>query len=331
MGYRKTPFVTLAVLLLFVGSSVGQSGNDALPVLDRCHWLRLEIILGRLHAIDCGNQKTSFFRAQDAGRGSLETVRTSIEDERLSIWFRRVDPQYDLQCEILHSDQVRLVRQDRELYPGIRVEYRQPAVGDCELTIVSRQRSEHLAAPTLWHLLLMEPHATRDHLIPLFKQLHSGWDLVAKTRRLESLLIQMGQHSDPREQLVRWVHQLDAPRFLERQAAERALRRAGFVTLAYPDLLNPRELSTEQRIRLSRIRRALDVETGDTPQRVASWLRYDKFIWFPLLNHRALQVRELALRQLHEIAPHEVAFDPAATTAERQRQLVHLQSQWLTR
>ena len=67
------------------------------------------------------------------------------------------------------------------------------------------------------------------------------------------------------------------------------------------------------------------------PQRVASWVRYDKFIWFPLLNHRALQVRELALRQLHEIAPHEVAFDPAATTAERQRQLVHLQSQWLTR
>lgn len=331
MGHRRTSFAILAAVLLFVGSSAGQSAKDALPVLDRCHWLRLEIILGRLHAIDCGNQKTSFFRAQDAGRGILETVRTSIEDERLSIWFRRVDPHYDLQCEILHGDQVRLVRQDRELYPGIRVEYRQPAVGDCELTIVSRQRSEHLAAPTLWHLLLTEPHTTRAHLIPLFKQLHSGWGLVAKTRRLEDLLIQMGQHSGPRQQIVRWVHQLDAPKFLDRRAAERALRQAGFVTLAYPDLLDPRELSTEQRIRLSRIRRALNVETGDTPQRVASWLRYDKFIWLPLLNHRALRVREFALRQLREIAPHEVAFDPEATTAERQRQLAHLQSQWLTR
>ena len=331
MGHWRTLFATLAAVLLVVGSSAGQAGNDALPVLDRCHWFRLEIILGRLRAIDCGNQKTSFFRAQDAGRGTLETVRTSIEDERLSIWFRRVDPHYDLQCEILDGDQVRLIRQDRELDPGTRVEYRQPAVGDCELTVVSRQRSEHLAAPTLWHLLLTEPHATKSYLIPLFKQLHSGWDLVAKTRRLESLLIQMGRDSGPRQQIVSWIHQLDAPTFLDRQTAERALREAGFVTLAYPDLLDSRDLSTEQRMRLFRIRRALDVESGDTPQRVASWLRYDKFIWLPLLNHRARQVRELTLRRLREIAPHEIAFDPGATTAQRQRQLVHLQSQWMMR
>ena len=331
MGHWRTSFATLAGLLLFVGISAGQSGTAALPVLDRCHWLRLEIILGRLNAIDCGNQKTSFFRAQDASRSVLETVRTSIEDERLSIWFRRVDSDCDLQCEILHGNQVRLVRQDREIYPGIRVEYRQSAEGDCELTIVSRQRSEHLTAPTLWHLLLTEPHACRSHLIPLLNQLHSGWDLFAKTRRLESLLIQMGRQSGPRRQIIEWVHQLDAPRFLERQTAERALRQAGFVTLAYPDLLDPHSLSGEQRIRLARIRRSLDVETGDTPQRVASWLRYDKFIWLPLLNHRALQVREIALRQLSAIAPHEIVFNPRATVAERQRQLTYLQSQWLPR
>ena len=330
-GHWKTGVKVLAIVVLTGNLLCGQSSRNALPVLDRCHWLRLEIIFGRLHAIDCGNQKTSFFRAQDASRGVLETVRTSVNDDRLSVWFHRVDPDYDLRCQILQGHQFRVVREYRDADPEMRVEYHQPAVGDCHLTIVSGTQSEQISAPTLWHLLLADPVTCRSYLIPIFDQLHSSWDLFAKARRLESLLIQVGGQKGPRQQLRRWVNQLDAPEFVTRRAAERELREAGFVTLSYRDLLGSQTLSAEQRVRLARIQRSLRPETGDTPQRVAAWLRYDKFIWLALLDHHTLRVRQLALGQLRAISPGDVAFDPQATAPERQRQLARLQSEWSPR
>src|SRR5262249_22365229 len=122
-------------------------------------------------------------------------------------------------------------------------------------------------ADDLWQLLLVEPEACRQHLLPLLAELSLLGHLAQHSAEVEAaLLAQAGADVLPqRQQWQDCVQRLASTSFAERQLADAALRSAGQDVLAFQRQLEPAKLSGEQRSRVRAMLRELPGGAADTP------------------------------------------------------------------
>lgn len=186
-------------------------------------------------------------------------------------------------------------------------------------------------APGLWHLLLREPAATRERLLPILGALRPDWDLENTVQKIEEGLVRAasGGRIPDRRRWQALVAQLASENYSERRAADRALRLSGQAIVPFLDGLDPRQLDAEQRFRVRQIVMSLaGSQREDTPQSVASWLAVDPRAWLALLAREDAHLRRLAWDQLKRLEPDAGPFDPDAEPAIRAEQLTRLEERF---
>ena len=123
--------------------------------------------------------------------------------------------------------------------------------------IVPALRGELLA------LVSRRPELVGQHLVPLLELLHPSWQLTAEGGRVEAALfdhVKDNRHAD-RQRWAGLVDLLASPQFVEREAAERELYRAGQVVVPYLQNLDPRQLDAEQALRIRSVIPSLGANT----------------------------------------------------------------------
>ena len=211
------------------------------------------------------------------------------------------------------------------------VVFKQPAQGDLTLAVGSDRATVTYHAPTLWHLLVIEPAVCREHLIPMLEIMRPNWQLDQQEKAIELSLCRatsgrdLADPSSWRESLAA----LASPRFVERERAEGHLRSAGPVVLQFLRDQDRAGLDAEQSFRIRRIIRSLADSGGeDSPDRVAPWLRGDPRVWYALLDRDSPAVRRLAADKLARLLRAAVEFDADATAPTRAEQIARLRDRF---
>jgi hypothetical protein len=203
------------------------------------------------------------------------------------------------------------------------LEFRQVPGQPLVLRIDDDQGSRQLYGDSFWHLYLDDPTLVGQHLVPLLELLHPAWQLIAEGGRVEAALfdhVNDNRHAD-RQRWAGLVALLASPRFVEREAAERELYRAGQVVVPYLEHLDPRQLDAEQASRVRSVITSLSANYQDSVERLAVWLAGDPRVWVSLLAREDADKRRVAAGQLSELLGETVAFAPRADAATRRAQI----------
>ncbi len=264
---------------------------------------------------------------------------TSERGERLSVRivgnepvvaYELATPTYRFLLDVSAGNRLQLRRLPKEGRPGpIPVEFRQVPSEPISLKVGPKENERIYRARSIWHLLIVEPAAAREHLAPLVKIVLREWDFVKTAEEIESILVRTAESGAPPDQKLwaEWVQQLGDASFAKREAADRKLRDSGRVVVTYLQQLDPARLDAEQRFRVRRILRVLsDMSNEESPPQLAVWLSGDTAIWLALLSRDDEATRRAALKRLEAILGHPVAFDPAADPETRQRQIEALRA-----
>ena len=322
--------VAIALILCAAGEAQGQTSSPWPVLFERCKWTRVEIVLGRLAAVNAGCTESRSYRASDPKTGWNQTLVVTVRDGQASIRFRHSTKRQRVAVDIRTGNQVLLTMGAVDSAEP-RVSYRQPSIGDVELIVRTTPAREY-REPSLWHLWLAHPHVCRRYLLPLLQRMRPNWQLDAQAGRIErELLANVEDWRDPTSELDTMVAQLASPIFRERQTADLDLRARGYTALSYLRQLDTKQLDAEQRHRLRGVLRALAFEEGDTPQRMSAWLADDPQIWLTFARRDSLRTRTIAARHLHKIWAGPLEFDPAASPGLRRRQVARLRGQLLRR
>jgi hypothetical protein len=187
------------------------------------------------------------------------------------------------------------------------------------LTVGSGAAARHVAASTLWHLILAHPDETRRELLPCLELLQPpGGKLSETAAALETELVRKAQSGVPgnRSQWKQWVAQLGDERFAKRQAADRALRACDPAVLSYLQQLDFRRLDAEQQFRVQRIIEAFSRQVSDdSAEQMAAWLAGDPTVWLALAARPDGALRRTAVERLEALLEERVALDPQADPA----------------
>jgi hypothetical protein len=307
----------------------GQPPPATESLAERLRWVEFHIVLGRLAALNPRFPHNRTQSADDAGVGVRQSMSLSVRGGVPSIHYELVDQEQQLTVDFIDGDHVTIRREPRGDAPTGGLHFTQaPKSGLTMVVDLPDQRREYSAA-TLWHMMLAEPEACREHLVPILELLRPNWQLLDKAKQVEEGLFRAARsHRGPARSLLReLVGQLASTDFRQRQAADRELRSYGQAIIAFFDELDERELDAEQRLRISRIREALAVQEGDTPMRVAARLADDQRIWLTLMGDEDPSRRGLAASQLERLWGRPIDFDPQASESQRRAQIARLRAQ----
>jgi hypothetical protein len=130
-----------------------------------------------------------------------------------------------------------------------------------------------------------------------------------------------------RAEVLQLVAQLRGPDYRKRQRAMRELSGYGLGVLPILDALDPESLDAEQRHRLAQVRAELRIAAGDSPERVASWLRCDRTMWLTLLASPEPKTSELASEHLSRLYARPISFAHVASDQDRARQIQRVRNQ----
>lgn len=290
-------------------------------------WLSLQIVGGRIVATSnrCGSHRLTAEPAE--GTTARQNLLMQVQPGVVTAHYELVDERSELVLSVDERGRLSIVRRGCEGHALAEIRYTQPAAGDVTLSIGGPAPQTYSAA-SLWHLLVMEPEATSEHLLPALAQLRPNWRIGEQRQQLEAaLLARVGE--DPlaaRRQWQAWVEQLASDEFSQRQAADRHLRAAGQPALGYLRQLERRQLSPEQRRRVAGILAHAAATDADSPARAADWLLADKRVWLSLMNRGELDQRIAAAQHLTLLCGRSVAFNPEGAADQRQAQLAELQA-----
>lgn len=290
-------------------------------------WVAVQLVLGRLTITEArlGKDLKAVARCPlDTWQESLSFSASSVSSAAMN--YRFLDQRQQLSVEIERGNQLAIDRQPVSGSGVVPVRFVQPSRGPLRLIVEDVNSPREVAAPSFWHLILLEPQLCREHLLPLLEMLHTDWQLDLQAERLEATLLSAARDGllPDSDRMQKLVEQLDESDFRRRQAADRALRQMGPAAIAFIDRLPDKKLNAEQRYRLRRIRAALAEHTIDSPERVAAWLIDDKLVWFALLQHAVAETRSAAAAQLAILCDQPIEFDPQAESGQRQRQINRL-------
>ncbi len=184
-----------------------------------------------------------------------------------------------------------------------------------------------IAVSSIWHLMLAEPDAFRNEVIPLLQILRPDWDLVSISDEIENSLIHQAK-IDRGNQQEHWsllVRNLASDMFAVRESADRQLREAGPAVLPLLRRLDPSHIDAEQRFRIRRIVSALSAaESADTVDSVIAWLASDPATWLALMKREDESLRRTAVEQLQLLLGRPIEFDPSADETSRHTQIEQL-------
>ena len=330
MSHQRSPLFVSAFILLAAAAAFGQDDSCPGNLLARMPWARLEIVFGRLQLTRCRLGQESQLSANIPEQGITESLAFSAKTaDSARLRYEYADREHQLRVEIEQAANVFLEQVSRGDSKSASVRFRQPLHGPLTLVVDDGQTTQEFAADGFWQLILAEPEACRQHLLPVLQVLRSDWMLEAQSQQIEqALLAAIRLHRIPdRSELTALVQQLDDPAFGRRQEADRRLREMGQSVVSFLNRLDERSLNAEQRTRIRRIKQSLHVHDGDTPARVAAWLTDDKSVWLSLLERPSEATRTIAAGQLGTILGQSLAFDPAADETARQQQVRRLRGE----
>ena len=323
----RQPWISSAALVLVVAL-----GNE--PVLAqtppktfslgnavRAGWFHMRLTGGRI--VVTGARVGNMSPHPTTVGGTVEKITIRNVNGNAVVTYQMTSPEEQLSFELGPADRVVLRREGQKDPAGTQVLYEQVPGGPVVLTVGPPARQEVYKAATLWHLLLAQPQAARQHLLPLLDLLRPEWKLRDAADSLENELVRLARAGElpDRRRWDGWIGQLADDSFAVRQAADRELRRLGPGVRSYLEHLDLRRLDAEQQSRVRRILQALSSRSADdAPEQVATWLATDPWTWHALLDRPSLADRQLAAAQLAALLGEPLAFDPSADEATRRKQ-----------
>lgn len=291
-------------------------------------WVKFRVTAGRLQIVNTHFRESRTFEAGNPLVGETETFRLNISasnasarydlntrGQRLTVDF---DSPYSVTIERTPTDE-----DDESITP---VKFVQPRDGRLQLTIGRGLKRREIKAESFWHLMLSEPEAAREHLLPILLSLRPGWPLEDTAAGIESALVQVaGSDALPdREAWAKLVDQLGSSSFADRRRAERQLRSAGPAVVAYLKTLPLETLDAERRSRVERLLDSLSSTADDTPGRIAVWLIDDATVWTTVLASDDADHRRAAHEQLEKLLGRKIEFDVDADAESRAEQINQL-------
>lgn len=266
--------------------------------------------------------------------GRIERLSVSGNSGRPSIDYELTTPQGEaFHFQVKHGDGITARHTppaESAAAPPVTAEYRQATTGPVTLTVGSGSDAQVFRAASLWHLLIDQPEACRQHFGPMLNYLRSDWGLPAKAAEIEQELLNTVGSSNRLER-QRWtalVAQLGNDRFATREAADRQLRAIGLAVLPFLQGCETAQLDPEQRFRVRRIIAALTRDNEDDHVvQAASRLSGDPHVWLSLLARPTLATRQIAAGQMAELLGGPIAFNPAAAEDVRKQQIEALRHQ----
>ena len=309
--------------------SFGQDHSTPGSLIAGCKWGRLEIISGRVTLDDARLGRRSTVTSGDPHSGVRESLSFSAKSPHTAwLHYEYADNEQQMLVDVERAKRVSIERLPQSGSSLAAVRFRQPERGKITLTVECEEGSFEIVADSFWHLVLSDPQACRDHLLPILQSLRPDWRLEWTAGRIEGALLEVASHGQTpdNKRMEQLVTQLGHSEFMSRQAADRELREMGQTVFAYLDGLNERALNAEQRSRIRRIKMSLRISDGDTPVRVAAWLASDVPVWVSLLERDEESTRIAAARHLAAISGKSFTFDPLGDQIERQRQIVRLRA-----
>jgi hypothetical protein len=318
--------VSLALVLATALSTERSDAQQDQPVLlSNQHWVRFEIVLGRI---------TATYLRGGRGQRTCEEAGESLQ-ERLTVNGGSLKPSIRYEChdntrhvliEVVNRTEVKISSSPNTPTEGRVVCLQQKSDLPVELVVGNGQDAQHYRAPSIWHLLLGERDVCREHLLPLMAMMRPDWQLNEAAFQIEYELFRIARTRSnvSRHHVSQLVEQLDHDSFSSRQSADRELRHLGVSILPYLQRLDSALLNNEQRMRINRIEAYLMATGGDSAARVAAWLVHDKAIWLDLLTHHEPLKREAAASHLTGIHAGQIQFDPHAEENHRNEQIARL-------
>jgi hypothetical protein len=235
-----------------------------------------------------------------------------------------------VQLHVVRRDQLELrwsTARNQEAWQTIVYE-QEPGNGVRLRTIGETGETQVCTAPSLWHLLVLQPDGTSS-LVTALRTLRPDWNLQSQCDALGRHLLNMDARTlvDTPQEVQLLVEQLGHAEFRVRQQADRALRARGRSVLGLLNETDFQQLDSEQKLRIGEIRRSLTDYTSDTPQRVATWLCNDRHIWLALLEKGEPADGMIARSHLERLTNRRIDFDPQATPESRAEQMAWLRSE----
>lgn len=329
MRLGRRVIVVVVLGWLFRVPALGGPPPRPTPTLARAThrgWLRFQVISGRITVAATRYGSSS---SRSTGSNGTEKLNIRVSNAQLSMTYERSAPQEDFSIEVSSSDRLRVRRTGKGDTAIVPVEFTQAPGEPISLRLGGEDRQHVYRAATLWHLLIAQPEACRQHLVPLLKLLRSDWRLAETAAAMETKLLQVaaaGQLPN-RRRWDRLVEQLADDRFSRREAADRQLRSAGRAVLSYLRGLDFDRLEAEQQFRIRRIIASVSRQSGDdTAEGFAPQLLTDPELWLALLSRREESIRRVAARHLEAVLGEPVRFDPAADPTTRKNQIERLKA-----
>lgn len=285
--------------------------------------VQFNIVSGRI-------QTSLISSAQPANvTNGMERVSVRPDGNQSSIEYDATLPDESFHFDAKDGGRLHVRREGRGTSTLVPAEYLQAFGQPTTLKVGPPGKEKVYRGEGLWQLLITEPEACREHLIPMLEALRPEWRLADKLAQIEDELLQSasrGQLPDRRrwEELVR---QLGDDRFALREAADRELRAAGPAVMPYLERLDFGRLEAEQQSRVRRIISDLtqDIDDDTVPQ-IAVALATEPAVWLGLLSRPEERTRRIAATQLALLLGGPVDFDPAAPLATRQKQIDRLRA-----
>lgn len=326
MNRRIAPAYAVALVLLDVAAVWSQDSTASGSLPCRTPFVRFDVINGRLATVCTGQTPPRSATAAHPSGVPTESLTMTAETGKPMVRYQFTDEQQDLVIEFQAGSDVRISREPRGGSGMPRIKFEQLVGSDLKLIVENGDTKKQCSAPTLWHLLLAEPAACQEHLLPALARLRTDWLLCERAKRLQASLVDLCQSGaiEQRRRCAALVDQLASGNYQTRQDADHELRGLGQIALSYLKRLDLTRLDAEQRQRIRRISDSLSVCTGDTPERMAAWMLDDQAIWFTLLSHAKAEYRHEAVLQLSRLCDRPIEFDPAAAEIERNAQIERL-------
>ncbi len=259
--------------------------------------------------------------------GRVEKLKMQVSSGTPSLTYERTTSKERLIVEVTGSQQFRIRRTGLEGSKIVAIDFSQVPGRPTTLALGPEGQQEVYRASGLWQLLITQRPLCHEHLIPVLQLLRRDWKLAEVSEGVEVELLRLaaeGKTPDCRTWAA-LVEQLADDRFSKREEADRRLRAAGSVVLAYLRQLDFAQLDAEQQQRVRRIIGALSKQTGDDlPKDVAQRLLADRIVWLALLSREDESTRRHAVGQLSALLGEPIAFDPAADQAVRETQIEKL-------
>lgn len=318
--------------LIALAAGPASADDERASLAAELGWVKFRVTAGRIFAVNSNYRESKTYETGNPLVGEAEVFSLDVASGSTAVHYELKTPQQHLLVDFDSRGGLTIKQRPAGAGPIAPVTFLQRRGEELKLILGPPDEQRVHRGRTLWHLMLLSPDATRQHLLPILMSLRPGWQIEETADRLEEALVQVARRGKlpEREKWSQLVEQLGSSRFSERRAAERQLREAGPSIVAFLQSMPLASLDAERRVRVERLLDSLSTSADDTPHRIALWLVDDPVIWLAVLRSGQLEHRRLAHRHLEMLLEEEIAFESEADADVRRRQVDALQTRMLT-